>query len=680
MANQRLNAVITIGGTVTGALKSALGTTQAKLRAIGGTIRDLEREQKSLARAIKGSDSLGAPIHHLEQRYEAVTRKIERARLAQEKFKRALDGRNAGMAKMGEALGAIGAVGAVVATAGLPVIHAAQFEKAMLGVAKQVSGARDASGQLTQVYSDMRREIQALGREIPVPTNELAGMVEQGARMGIARENLIEFTRTAAKMATALDLPREELADNMGKIANLYKMPVPAIEGLGDAINYLDDNALSKGGDIVDFLSRTGGVAGAVKVTAREMAAMGSTLLSLGERSETASTASNAFIQKLAAADKGTKKFRRALGEIGVSAAGVQKGMQMDAQGTILQVIDAVRKLPKEKQLGVLVDLVGLEHSDTLAKLVSGVEEYRKQIGLVNSEKVGGSMGREFAAQLQTTSAQWEILKNKAYEASVNIGAVLLPVVNKVATAIGGVAAVSADWARENPNLVKNTTMVIGAVLGGVVALNSLKLAFGGVQAAGAALKLAMATNPIGLAAIAIGAAALLIYENWEPISAFFKGLWAGITDAAGKAWEWLKGALAFSPLGLVIANWEPIKAFFSGLWDGLKSSAAGFIDWIVGKLGVVGDMARGLKGFFSGGTGDTAPRAAAPAPRALPGVPASASQRGATAATTHNNNTFHITQQPGQDANALASEVMRRMDARDRNRRGGQLYDRAAG
>nr|WP_284069742.1 phage tail tape measure protein [Escherichia coli] len=41
-----------------------------------------------------------------------------------------------------------------------------------------------------------------------------------------------------------------------GKFAGLYKIPTQNIEQLGDAINYLDDNAKSKGSDIIDVLQR----------------------------------------------------------------------------------------------------------------------------------------------------------------------------------------------------------------------------------------------------------------------------------------------------------------------------------------------------------------------------------------------------------------------------------------
>lgn len=735
MASQRLNAIITIGGAVTGSLGSALGSTQRKLRAIGGAIRDLEREQKALQRSIRNGARAGESVRELEERYREVTRQIERARREQARFNRLIQTRDRGRAKMGEAAGAIGVVGAVAAAAIFPVKDAADFEKAMLGVAKQVEGARDKSGRLTSVYFDMAKQVQKLGREVPIATNELAAMVEQGARMGIARDQLINFTRTTAKMATALDLPREELADDMGKIANLYGLPIPAIERLGDAINYLDDNAISKGGDIIEFLRRTGGVAASVHVTATEMSALGSTLLSLGERSETASTASSAFIQKLAAADKGSKKFRRALDEIGLSAERVQKGMQADAQGTILEVIEAVNKLPKESRLGVLVDLVGLEHSDTIAKLVTGVEEYRRQIELAGSQKAQGSMGREFAAQLASTAAQWELFKNRALEVSVNVGSVLLPSVNKLMGAIGGVASTIADWVRENPKTSAMIGRVARDLLIGVAAFNAIKFAIGGVQFAFAALKLAWATNPIGLTLTALAVGAVLIYENWDGIKAFFADLWSGVKRAAEDAWNWLNqnvipftplgpiiqnwgpisqffgtlwsgiktGAsmawegvksafLNTSPLGFVIKNWAPISTFFSTLWSGIKAAATNAIEWILNKIAAVGRIWQKTKEFFGfggGGTVTIAGQAAAPRapgappprpPRTPPPAPAMSGRRTVASVTNHNQTSVTINQQPGQDANKLASVVIRKLDERDRQRRGSQLYDTAAG
>lgn len=45
------------------------------------------------------------------------------------------------------------------------------------------------------------------------------------------------------------------------------------------------------------------------------------------------------------------------------------------------------------------------------------------------------------------------------------------------------------------------------------------------------AFSLTLLTSPIGWIALAIGAAALLIYKYWKPISGFFKGMWQGLVE-----------------------------------------------------------------------------------------------------------------------------------------------------
>ncbi|GJH97104.1 hypothetical protein ECZC10_49520 [Escherichia coli] len=64
-----------------------------------------------------------------------------------------------------------------------------------------------------------------------------------------------------AKLASALELNPEEVADNMGKIQNVYRLTQAELVRLSDAINYLDDQNTVKGGELIDFLQRVGGSA-----------------------------------------------------------------------------------------------------------------------------------------------------------------------------------------------------------------------------------------------------------------------------------------------------------------------------------------------------------------------------------------------------------------------------------
>lgn len=550
---------------------------------------------------------------------QRVGTELERVQAKQAKLNKYLQAKGDlgewGASARSAALGTGVAIGGAVVGIIKPAM---EFETAMLGVAKQVEGARDAGGNLTPVYHDMSKQIQMLGRELPIATNEIASMVTAGARMGVAKNELIGFTRTAAMMSEAFELPAGPLADQMGKIAGLYKIPIPAIGSLADSINYLDDNAISKGGDIIDFLSRTGGVAGSVKVTGQEMAALGSTLLTLGERTETAGTAVNAIFQKLGAADKGTKKFKAALSEVGLSTAQVQKGMQKDAIGTLMKVMEAVGKLPAEKQLGVMVELVGLEHSDTLAKLANNTGEFRRQLGLARSDAAKGSMEKEFQARMQTTQAQWSVLKNTLGELAVNIGSVVLPPLVSLTKTLGAALAPIADFARENPAVVKSLLGMAGgfllnkAVIGPVIGL------IGNLGKVWTVLSLAFSLNPIGLAVRALVVGAGLIAANWGTIGPWLSGVFDSIGNGLDRLGTWasesfismarsignfitsagsilsagasmllggLQAVFSWTPLGLIVNNWSAIITFFQSLPAKFVAIGSAIIDGISNGL-----------------------------------------------------------------------------------------------
>lgn len=696
MATKRLSASITIGGAITGSMRSAFSTANKNLVQLGSTVRKLSAEQRTLGTSIQTFARMGKNVDGLREKYASVTAQLDRMRAATERLGRVERAREANIAKRAEIRGKIFDTVALGMAAGAPIKMAIEFENAMLGVAKQLDGARDSNGKLTKTYYDMQNAIQQLGRELPVPTNAIAEMVTAGLRMGVAKDQVLDFVRESAKMSTAFELPEGELADSMGKIAGLYGIPVTAIGKLADSINYLDDSTKSTGSGIIDYLTRVGGVASSVKITGQEMAALGSTLETLGERTETAGTATNAMFQKFAAADKGTKKFRAAMAEIGLSTAAVQAGMQKDAMGTLLQVLDAVNKLPAEKRLGVLTELVGLEHSDTMAKLATNTGELRKQLEMANSEAAKGSMWREFQARQETTAAQLQRTRNRMGELATTIGGSLLPAVNGLVQAVGPVVSSFAEWAKEHPRLMQGIT----AVGTGLVGLRIASLAFGYgltfVKGAVFAVGRAMLMNPIGAAAAAIAGGAYLIYKNWGSISAWFQETWGSVTASASKAWEWFKTNLSWHPLALVANNWGSLKTYFNGLWSDITGTFAKALDWISSKIAWVGDTWRSTKEWFGFGEEDPASKAprigsmVAPnfdAPAVQPGpsaaaslpTPAVAVGRGA-GQTLNDQRTINMTVNaaPGMSPEQVADLAVRKMDRRNEVRGRASMLDSA--
>lgn len=567
-----------------GELQQNLAAVRGRLDAAGISTTSLGQAQRDLRNRI---DTNSQALAQQQAQLRAVGERHRLLAAAQSQYQKGMATRNA-MLNAGASTAAAG--GIVLTPIAKAVKDYVTFEDAMLGIARQVDGAREPSGKLTDVYYDMARQIRQLGKELPIPTAQIAEMVTAGARMEVPRNELIEYTRTVAMMATAFDAVPDEIAESMGKVAKNFRIPTNAIMGLADTINYLDDNAISKGNDIINVLNRISGVVSGVAMPAKDAAALASTLLTLGERTETAGTAINAIVQKFAAAEKGTKKFHAAVSEIGLTTTEIQKGMATNATGTLFKVIDAVRKLPADKRIGVMVELVGMEHSDTLAKLVDKPEEFDRQLKLANGSKAEGSMSREFAARQDTISARWQRLQNQIFNTSSAGGEVLRSTLVSLMDTVGRLVDRFNAFAEAHPQLVGwlikgaaavgvlltvmgGLTLALAALLGPMV-IARYGMAMLGIQLGGGVgivARLAGAfnflmtvfsfvgrvflLNPIGLVVTAIGVAAFLLIKYWDPVRNFFSGLWAQVTTA-------FQGGLG-SILSL-IANWSPMGAFYA--------------------------------------------------------------------------------------------------------------------
>ncbi|EFM4219799.1 phage tail tape measure protein [Escherichia coli] len=267
---------------------------------------------------------------------------------------------------------------------GAPVMAAVKsytsMEDAMKGVAKQVNGLRDDNGNRTARFYEMQDAIKAASEQLPMENGavDFAALVEGGARMNVAnpddswedqKRDLLAFASTAAKAATAFELPADELSESLGKIAQLYKIPTRNIEQLGDALNYLDDNAMSKGADIIDVMQRLGGVAD--RLDYRKAAALGSTFLTLGAAPEVAASAANAMVRELSIATMQSKSFFEGMNLLKLNPEVIEKQMTKDAMGTITTVLDnRLMSLTLTDNRGFEADQLDLELDDADGKIV----------------------------------------------------------------------------------------------------------------------------------------------------------------------------------------------------------------------------------------------------------------------------------------------------------------------
>lgn len=487
------------------------------------------------------------------------------------------------------------------------------FEDAMVGVARQVQGLKDDAGNFTSEFEQWKLKIQDLSKELPLTTVQIANMIESAARMDVPKEQLAEFVRLNTQMATAFDAANpDELVEQYGKVTKNFKLSAQASRELADAINYLDDNAISKGTEIIGFMNRVSGISGIANISEKNMAALGSTLQTAGAAEEQSATAVNAIFTRLSQASK-KKPVKNGLSALGLSANAVELGMVKDAQGTIFKIVDALKKLPESKRLGTIADLVGTEHTKTLALLVSNTEEWRRQIELANSEAAKGSMGREFDTRMKALSSKWGIFKNRLFNINSVIGGTLAPTLERLMDKIGGVVDRIKNWIIENPKLTSNIVMIAGAIGGALTIFGALSTVLSFVLYPIARLGLALANlgvilpriggaivrgllsplkfvglalSPIGAAIIAAGIA---IFKYWQPISSFFSGFLSGLQSGLQPVIDKFKPLVGWIESAF---NWftnllAPVQSTKEDL-DAAASAGKKFGEWLAAGIDFV--------------------------------------------------------------------------------------------
>ncbi|MGX4897056.1 phage tail tape measure protein [Enterobacter roggenkampii] len=622
--SQAKNRVQELQQTYNGLLGSVQRQRQA-LKESGIDTKQLSSAQRELR---KNADETRQALERQQKSLKRLGEQQAKMNAAREQYSRRLEVRDR-----------IAGAGATTTAAGLamgaPVMAAVKsyssMEDAMKGVAKQVNGLRDDNGNRTKQFYDMQDAIKAASEQLPMENGAIdyAALVEGGARMGVTKQDdpyedqkrdLLAFASTAAKAATAFELPADELAESLGKVAQLYKVPTRNIEQLGDALNYLDDNAMSKGADIIDVLQRMGGVAD--RLDYRKAAALGSTLLTLGAAPEVAATAANAMVRKLSAATVQGKSFQEGVSILKLDPEKLEKQMTKDAMGTIQSVLEKVNSLPKDKRLGVMSLVFGNEFGDDAAKLANNLTELKRQLSLTAGNEANGSMQKESDINKDSLSAQWLLVKTGAQNAFSSLGETLRQPLMDIMDSVKRVTGTLRGWIEANPQLAGTLMKVAAATAAITVALGTLAVAVAAVLGPIAVIRFGLSVLGIktlpSVTAAATRTGSALSWLAGAPLSLLRRGMAssggsAGLLNAplnslrrsAGLAGNALK-AVAGAPLAMLRAGMSGIRNVIGMVMNPLAtlrgglSAAGGVLRFLVsGPLALLRVALYGISGLL---------------------------------------------------------------------------------
>lgn len=333
------------------------------------------------------------------------------------------------------ATAAFAAVGTATAAATVvSVKNAISYESSMADVAKVVDGLKDDNGELTAQYYEMSDALLELSTRIPMTAEELTQIAAAAGQSGIARKEIVGFAEDAAKMGVAFDTTADQAGTWMAQWRTAFKMNQKEVTTLADQINYLGNvsgaNALQLSG-IVTAVGSLGDVGG---LSAAQIAAIGDTMASVGVGEDVAATGIAKMITTMTAGSAATEKQSKVLKKLGIDATALADRMQTDAQGAIIDFMEALQKLPKAEQAAALKNYFGQESIKPISALYTNLDELKKHFNQVaDASLYAGSMEDEYASRSATTENSIQLAKNALMRLSITYGQMFAPYVKLAA-------------------------------------------------------------------------------------------------------------------------------------------------------------------------------------------------------------------------------------------------------
>lgn len=439
-------------------------------------------------------------------------------------LRRARENSSTSFGQMGKsATKAAAVVGTALAGMGaLSLKTAMSFESSMAEIDKTVEFTS------SNGLANMRKELQALTTQIPQTFEELAAVTATGGQLGIAEKDLVHFTEVMAKMGVAFDIPAQQAADSMAKIANVFQIPIENIDRLGDAINTLSNNTPATAAQLIDSLQRVGGVAKVFGLSEDATLGLTGALIAMGKPAEVASTAVNSLLTTFSTLDNATKSQILGFEKLGLDMDEFSKLVATDGKQAIITYLEAINKLDESKRIGTNAMIIGKEFGDDITMLAGSVGVLENNWAMLGetantTKEYFGSMDIEFKKISATTANKMKLFKSNIDGVVASIGEAFIPALNELLLNMTPMVAIVGTWVSANPELIQQITLIGGSLIGTVL---GLKLAVDGFTAAKTTvdgLKLAYAAlgTTMGLTVLGLGillATGALVYQNWDEI------------------------------------------------------------------------------------------------------------------------------------------------------------------
>ena len=475
----------------------------------------------------------------------------------------------------------------------------------IVGGIKNFANYDDAVTQLSRTSGLTGKDLDAMKASLADLSNvlglseaDVANIASSVAAYGVSGvKDISGVTKVASQMQVAFEnVSAEDAAASLAKFSNITGFVIEDSDKLGSCIAGLENGSAAYASEIMEVNNRIGGMCSAVKMTAPEISAWSTTMISGGMSAELAGSNFTKFQGVLSSAcSQGGEAVQGFADVAGMSAdefvqlystdatAATEAFLQglnriEDGGGSVVSVLDDLN-LGGTEQLRMMQIL--MEAADGTGKEYSDLDKY---MSIANEEfDKGTALQEEFDEASKSVGFAIQKVISELKDTSDAIGNALKPAIMDIADKFTDWLGKVQTFIQEHPKVVQGITAIVaGAMAFGGVALVVGKFvsAIGGIHSGiGTAIKgvsefmskigglngaIGLLTNPITLVIAAIAAFAAAFVYCWNNVDGFKEK----VTEAFHTVCDIVSGVVS-TVWDVIQTVWGAIKPFVTEVFQG---------------------------------------------------------------------------------------------------------------
>ncbi|MFE7067397.1 phage tail tape measure protein [Microbacterium sp. NPDC057658] len=408
---------------------------------------------------------------------------------------------------------------ALTAIAALSVKAAIDWETAWAGVTKTVDGNE-------QQMAELEDGLRSLAQTLPATHQEIAAVAEAAGQLGVAREDVVDFTKTMIDLSETTNLTADEAATSIAQLMNVMQTTPEDVDNLGAALVALGNDGASTERDIIQMAQRIAGAGRVVGLTEAQVLGFANALASVGIEAEAGGSAISRIMTDIAlSVSNGGEKLDEFAKVAGMSSSEFQAAFKEAPAEAIATFVEGLGRINAEGG-DVFQTLSNLGQTDirvsqALLGMANSGDLLRNSLQLGSAAwEENTALADEAAKRYETTEAKITVAGNAVRDVAIEFGEVFLPAISDAADAVAGFSGFLSDLPDPVQGVIAALTGTVGvvALLGGgallaVPKIAEMKVALETLKITGASSKAALLsmwqflTGPYGIAMVAATAA-----------------------------------------------------------------------------------------------------------------------------------------------------------------------------